>query len=237
MGLRPGHCYSDATKRAYSRLAVKVHRKNYIGAAPGLKTRQFNMGNPLRDFTHILDLVVTKKVQIRDNAFESLRISINRFLANNLGKDGFFMKIRVYPHNILRENKQAQGAGADRISKGMSQSFGKPIGRAARVRVNQKIVSVLVDEENVEIARKALQRALARIPTGINIVVHTDTKSIGTKPSKVREIVEDEKKEDEKKEEGKETEEKEGDEKETEEKKDEKESDEKQKDAKTVKKK
>lgn len=234
MGLRPGHCYSYRKKRAYSRLAVKVHRKNFIGAAPGLKTRQFNMGNPLKDFSHILDLTVTKRVQIRDNAFESLRISINRFLVNKVGKEGFFMKIRVYPHNILRENKQAQGAGADRISKGMSHSFGKPIGRAARVRPGQKIVSVLVDEENVEVAKMALKRALSRIPTGIEIKVHKDTSSIGTKPSKVKELVED-KKEEEKKEEGKE--EKKEDEKEEEKKEDEKEKTNEKKEEKTTEKK
>src|SRR3989338_285696 len=111
MALRPGRCYSELKDRAYTRLAVKVHRKNYIGAAPGLKTRQFNMGNPQKEFSHILDLLVTDHVQIRDNAIESIRIAINRYLAKKISKDGFFMKIRVYPHIILRENKQAQGAG------------------------------------------------------------------------------------------------------------------------------
>ncbi|MEK6941857.1 MAG: 50S ribosomal protein L16 [archaeon] len=187
MGLRPGHCYKNAEKRPYTRLAVKVHRKNYIGASPGLKTRQFNMGNSLKDFSHILDLLATDRAQIRDNAIESMRISINRFLMKRIGKDFYFIKIRIYPHNILRENKQAQGAGADRVSKGMSLSFGKPIGRAARVRPGQKIMSVLVDKENVELAKTALKRALSRIPSGISIVIHTDTKSIGTKPAKIKE--------------------------------------------------
>ncbi len=187
MGLRPGHCYKNADKRAYTRLAVKVHRKNYIGASPALKTRQFNMGNSLREFSHILDLMVTTKAQIRDNAIESMRISINRFLMKRIGKDSYFIKIRIYPHNILRENKQAQGAGADRVSKGMSLSFGKPIGRAARVRPGQKIMSILVDKEHTELAKTALKRALSRLPTGISIMIHTDTKSIGTKPAKIKE--------------------------------------------------
>ncbi len=195
MGLRPGRCYRSPFKRAYARLAIKVHRKNYIGAAPALKTRQFNMGNPQKEFSHILDLLVTDHVQIRDNAIESIRIAINRYLAKRVGKDGFFMKIRVYPHIILRENKQAQGAGADRISKGMSLSFGVPIGRAIRVKPGQKILSVLVDEAHIEIAKIALKRAISRIPTGISILIHTDTKSIGTKPTKVKEIVEEKKEE------------------------------------------
>jgi len=186
MGLRPGPCYSSTKDRAYTRLAVKVHRKNYVGAAPGLKTRQFNMGNPLKEFSHILDLVAKEKVQVRDNAIESSRIAINRFLHNNFGKDGYFMKIRVYPHQLLRENKQAQGAGADRISTGMSHSFGKVIGRAVRVRPGQKMMSVLVDEANIEAAKTALLRANARMPLGLDVVVHTDVKSIGSKPRKIK---------------------------------------------------
>ena len=39
MGLRPGRCYRSKKDRAYTRLAVTVHDKNYIGAAPGLRVR------------------------------------------------------------------------------------------------------------------------------------------------------------------------------------------------------
>ena len=97
MGLRPGHCYSSKKDRAFSRYAVKVHRKSFVGAIPGLRTRQFNMGNGIKNFSHILDLIVEEHAQIRDNAIESTRIAVNRFLNNNLGKDGYFMKIRAYP--------------------------------------------------------------------------------------------------------------------------------------------
>lgn len=192
MGLRPGHCYRSKKDRAYSRLAVRVHKKNYIGAAPGLKTRQFNMGNPNKDFKYIVNLIVEEAVQIRDNAIESARIAINRYLYNKLGKENYFMKIRVYPHHILRENKQAQGAHADRIQQGMSQAFGKPIGRAARVRPGQVIVSVLVDKGDANKAKRALLRAKARMTCKLHVDIGTDVKSIGTKPKKVREITTEE---------------------------------------------
>lgn len=203
MGLRPGHCYATKKHRAYSRYAVRVHRRNYIGAIPGLKTRQFNMGNPTKDFSHILDLVVNEHKQIRDNAIESSRIIINRYLVKKLGKDGFFMRIRVYPHQVLRENKMAQGAHADRIQTGMSKAFGKPVGKAVRVRPGQKIISVLVDEEDVGTAKKALLRAKARMNCKLQIRVGTDIESIGTRPKKIREIIEEvpEKAEEEEKEE------------------------------------
>jgi len=214
MGLRPGHCYSEKKDRAYCRVAVKVHRRNYIGAVPGLKTRQFNMGNSMKTFSHILDLVVEAHCQVRDNAIESARMAINRYLVKTVGKEGFFMKIRVYPHHILRENKQAQGAHADRIQQGMSQAFGKPIGRAARVRPGQKIISVLVDEKGVVAAEEALTRARDRFPCDVSVRIGTDVESIGTKPRKVKleqavKAAEAETKEGEETEEGKEGEKKE----------------------------
>jgi len=188
MGLRPGHCYRSKKDRAYSRYAVTVHDRNYIGAVPGVKTRQFNMGNPVKQFTRIVDLVVDGHIQIRDNAIESTRIAVNRFLHKRLGKEGYFMRIRIYPFQILRENKQAQGAGADRVSQGMSLSFGGAIGRAARVRPGQKIISVLVDESGVETAKKGLMRANAKMPVDMHVIVGTDVESIGTRPREVREI-------------------------------------------------
>ncbi|MBU0662754.1 MAG: 50S ribosomal protein L16 [Candidatus Diapherotrites archaeon] len=191
MGLRPGHCYRSKKDRAYTRFAQTVPRRNYIGAVPGLKTRQFNMGNPNGKYTHILDLIIEDGVQVRDNAIESSRIAINRYLVNKLGKDAFFMRIRVYPYQILRENKQAQGAHADRIQKGMSNPFGKPIGRAVRTRKGQKLISVLVMEESIAMAKKALMRANSRMPAELTVRVGTDIEAIGTLPTKITDVVEE----------------------------------------------
>lgn len=203
MGLRPGRCYRSTKDRPYTRLAVRVHDKNYIGAAPGLKIRQFNMGNPLRNFSRILDLIVLEEVQIRDNAIESTRVMINKGLTKKVGKENYFMKIRAYPYHILRENKIAQGAGADRISTGMSHSFGVPIGRALRVKPGQKLLSVLVDEAYIEPAKDCMLGANSKLPTKVKVIVHDDVQSIGTKPAKIREEKKEEepKKEEAKKEE------------------------------------
>ena len=205
MGLRPGRCYSSLEQRPYTRVAVKVHEKNYVGAIPPLRIRQFNMGNPRKKYTHIADLVVEKGVQIRDNAFEAARICINRFLNNKIGKDNYFMRIRVFPHQVLREHKQAQGAGADRVSQGMSHAFGKPIGRAVRVRKGQVVISVLAMQEHMAIVKKALLRAKDKFPCPISVKIHTDVESIGTRPSHIIEEItelEEKKKEEEEKVEG-----------------------------------
>lgn len=192
MGLRPGHCYRSLKDRPYTRVAVTVHGKNYVGATPGLRIKQFNMGNPQKDYTHILDLCSEESLQIRDNAMESARITINRYLVKKMGKENYFMRIRVYPFQILRENKQAQGAGADRVSQGMSQAFGKPIGRAVRINSGQPIISVLVEETNVKTAKKALLRSSAKLPCKVSVKVHTDLESIGTRPrmAKIKEAEE-----------------------------------------------
>lgn len=186
MGLRPGKCYRFPHKPAYTRLAIKVNRKNFVGTAPGVKTRQFNMGNPIKQFSHIFDLVAEESMQVRDNALESARMAVNRQLAKGVGKEEYFLKIRVFPYQVLRENKQAQGAGADRVTKGMSHAFGKPIGRAVRVRPGTKIMSVLADGEKIEETKKALKRAYAKLPCKLSIRIGTDIESIGTKPKKAR---------------------------------------------------
>ncbi|MDO8537873.1 MAG: 50S ribosomal protein L16 [archaeon] len=189
MGLRPAKCYRTHKDRAYSRIAIKVHKRNYIGAVPGLKTRQFNMGNPLKKYDTIVDLIAENEdTQLRDNSLESVRIAVNRFLVKRVGKDNFFMRLRVYPHQILRENKMATGAGADRVSQGMGNCpFGKPIGRAARIRPGQTIMSVLVNKEHADLAKQGLLRARSRVSSKINVKIGTDVASIGTLPKKVRE--------------------------------------------------
>ena len=60
-----------------------------------------------------------------------------------VGRSNFHFKVRVFPHHVLRENKQATGACADRVSEGMRLAFGKAVGTAARVIRNQKIMTVL----------------------------------------------------------------------------------------------
>ena len=136
-------------------------------------------------YTTVGELVVTKSIDIRDNAIESARQSINRKLVKTLGKEGFFMKVRVYPSHLLRENKQAQGAGADRVSQGMSRSFGATIGRATRVRAGQTIFSVLCMETQKNLVKEALRSARTKFPCSVKVEFHNDVKGIGTIPTKV----------------------------------------------------
>jgi len=203
MGLRPARCYrgkkvrlrkgssgharQTTIQRPYTRIAINVPDKNYIGASPQLKVRQFNMGNPLLPYDTVGDLVSKDSLDIRDNAIESVRSGVNRMLVKALGKDGYFMKVRIYPSQLMRENKQAQGAGADRVSQGMTLPFGIPIGRSSRVKKGQALYSVLCMSTQKDIVKKCLLRAKSKLPCKTQVEFHTNIKSLGTLPSKAQE--------------------------------------------------
>lgn len=166
-----------ATKKPgkmFKNLERPFTRKEYIDGVPGIRLRNFEMGNKrAKDgaFPVKLSLLVTEGVQIKDNALEAARIAANKHISSEVGSSNFYLKVRVYPHQVLRENKLAVGAGADRISQGMRGAFGRPIGRAARVRPGQKIMSLWVKPETYEIAKDALRRAGQKLPSPIKIEI------------------------------------------------------------------
>ncbi len=142
-----------------------------MGGVPGSKITIFDMGNPRREYPVSVSLVIKEAVQIRHNALEAARIFANRYLVKNVGRNNYYLKIRVYPHHVLRENKIASGAGADRVSSGMRHAFGKAIGTAARVKAGQRVMSVWIDETNFKAAKEALRRAGYKFPSPTRIVI------------------------------------------------------------------
>lgn len=156
MSRKPGRMYRYITGPAYT-------RREYMGGVPGLRITQFVMGNKKGRFTHRVHLVVKESCQIRHTALEAARVAANRFIQKRAGGQNYRLQVRVYPHHVLRENKQATGAGADRVSQGMRKSFGKPVGTAARVRPGQEIITIEVNENNIELAKEALRKAGMKI--------------------------------------------------------------------------
>jgi len=167
-GLRKGHCYTTV-KRAYTRKS-KFKKKGYIKATPTSKIIRYHMGDATKKYDLKLELKVTKAIQIRHNAIESVRMLVNRRLHETLGLD-YHLMIKPYPHHALRENKMITGAGADRMQTGMQRAFGKVIGLAAQLKKNQTIISVDVSEKNLNIAMTALKLAPQRLPGKCSIVV------------------------------------------------------------------
>ena len=152
-----------ALERPYTRIS-KYKKKSFIKTTPNIKVVRFKTGNLTKKFPYSLHLVSKGGLQIRDAALESGRQSANRVLELTLGTGGYFMQLRLYPHHILRENPLAAGAGADRFSTGMQRSFGKPIGSAVRIKPGQKLVTVSVNKQHRELAKKALDRFRKKIP-------------------------------------------------------------------------
>ena len=144
--------------RAYS-------RREYIRKIPNNRIVQYDMGNLSEDFPVRVSLAVKKPAQIRHNALEAARIASNRYMQRSAGRLGYHLKLRVYPHNIVRENPMATGAGADRVQSGMRNAFGKAISVEALVKTNQKIMSIFQD------AKTALKRAGMKMPVSCRIVV------------------------------------------------------------------
>lgn len=168
MTLRPGRTVRKV-ERPYTRVSKRVPRKSYVVGVPFPKTHQFEMGAK-GEYDLNLFLVSKQAVQIRDNALEASRIVATRFLEKNLGTN-FFLKILVYPHHVLRQKAIAMGAGADRFSSGMRQSFGSPSGTAVQVRKGQRLMRLSVNKENLEIAKRAFKKVGLKISPTVRIEI------------------------------------------------------------------
>lgn len=115
-------------------------------------------------------LVALERAQIRHSALEAARVATNRVLMDKLIND-YLMVVNLYPHIILRENKMIFGAHADRLQQGMRRSFGTAIGTAAKVEVDQTIITIKVKAGQEETAKESLKRGSAKLPIPCKIVI------------------------------------------------------------------
>ena len=160
----PAHMFRGK-KRAYT-------RKEYIGGVPASRITQFDVGDTIADFSVEVTLSAKEECLVRHNALESARVTANRYIQTHAGRDGYHLKVRTYPHHVLRHNKIAQGAGADRVSMGMRKSFGRTVGTAARVKSGQKLITLRTSDEFASQAKEALRKSSHKLPTPCNIVVN-----------------------------------------------------------------
>ncbi len=139
-------------------------RKEYIKGKPQNKIAKFQGGK--RDtYQYCVQLLVNEKIQIRHMAIESTRLAANKTLEKTTGESGYYSRLRIYPHNLLRENKQIATAGADRVSQGMRRSWGKAVSLGARVKKGQCIMELYVNGDvHKEAAKKALHGACVKLP-------------------------------------------------------------------------
>lgn len=164
MSRKPGSMYRTTH-------GLPVTRREYMGGVPASRISQFVMGNRTDKFPIELSLIVEEAMQIRHNCLEAARISANRVMDKNAGSVNYRIHIRVFPHVVLRENKQATGAGADRVSQGMRASYGKNVSTAARVKPNQIIMTVETTKPYFFHAKNALRKAGMKIASPFSIKI------------------------------------------------------------------
>jgi large subunit ribosomal protein L10e len=146
-----------------------------MGGIPASRITQFVLGNKKANFPIKITLIANERCQIRHNALESARITVNRALEKNIGTTNYRVKIMVYPHVVLRENKQATGAGADRVSQGMRAAYGKIVSTAAELKQNQVIMSVETNKQYISAAKDALRKAGMKMPTPCSTTIEKNT--------------------------------------------------------------
>ncbi len=155
--------YRHVKNRAYT-------RKQYARGFPPPKIVKFTMGDTKATFEIEGKLIASERAQIRHSALEAARVATNRVLMDKLIND-YLMIVHPYPHIILRENKMIFGAHADRLQQGMRRSFGTAIGTAAKVEVDQTIITVKVKAAAAETAKESLKRGSAKLPIPCKIVI------------------------------------------------------------------
>ena len=194
---KSGRLYKQIKSQSYT-------RREYMGGVPGSRITQFDLGDKRASFPVTASLVSEERAAIIHNALESCRVSANRVLLKGCGAAGYHLKVRVYPHEVIRENKQASGAGADRVSQGMRQAFGKPIGTAARIDVGQAILTVRIQAERFPVLKEAFRKANTKLPIPTRLVIEKGEEDVkrfiasGAKASKVVGVTTEEPAEDEK---------------------------------------
>ncbi len=171
MKLRPARTMRYITSQAWSRYSVKKPRKNFIKALPHTSLLIFRMGVNKPDYDTVLTLNADHYIQVRSNSLEAARQTANKYLEGQL-PNNYSFRVVTYPHQVIREKKRATGAGADRLSQGMSMSFGKPISVAARINKGTEVFEVKItgNSTSIAVAKEALKRASSKISGHYSIV-------------------------------------------------------------------
>jgi large subunit ribosomal protein L10e len=163
--------------RMYRRIEGQSYtRQEYMGGIPHCRISQFDTGNPHQTYRFQFDLVAEEAAQVQDKALEAARVSMVRVM-DRVASNNFHVKVRKFPHHILREHKMATGAGADRISDGMRLAFGKPVGHAVRANIGDILLSLSFRSENLPEAKEAVRKAASKLPTPVRAVL-TERKDV-----------------------------------------------------------
>lgn len=163
--------------RMYRKVEGQIYtRREYMGGVPVCRVTQFDTGNLKTDFPCSMTLGTEEAAQVRDIALEAARVSAVRVL-EKMAPNEYRLKVRRFPHQILREHKMAMGAGADRISDGMRRAFGKPVGHAVRAGIGAELLTIYTTDTHLDAAKEALRKAAHKLPIPTRVIVRGPTAS------------------------------------------------------------
>ncbi len=149
-------------KQAWARYSKRKPKKSFVKAMPHLSLLVYHMGDGKKTYDTQYDICTDTDIQLRDNALEAARQSSNKYMEKMIPNQYHFV-VRVFPHNVIRENKMIAGAGADRLQKGMRKAYGRPTDRAARLRAGQAVFTIKTMPEHRPHVIEAFRRAKAKL--------------------------------------------------------------------------
>jgi large subunit ribosomal protein L10e len=172
MARRRWKCFSVFKPKGYQKKRSRSHRREYVRGGADSKITRFDVGNRERiDWPITIGVMLNHNKNISHFCLEAVRVNINRRLTKKIGRQNFHLKIRSHPHTTYREHAMMAFAGADRLSSGMRNAFGKPIGRCARVRAGSILMEVGCELKSVPHIKRSLQIAGQKLCTTSRVVL------------------------------------------------------------------
>ncbi len=164
MARRRWKCFRPVKSKGYQKKRSRSHRREYVRGGADPKITMYDVGNRGKlDWEVSVGLMLLHSANISHFTLEAIRVSINRRLQKIIGRQKFHLKIRAHPHITYREHAMMAFAGADRLSSGMRNSFGRPVGRMAKVRAGQMIIDCGCDFKDVQHIKRAFAIASQKL--------------------------------------------------------------------------
>lgn len=172
MGRRRWKCFSVFKKKGYQKKRSRSHRREFVRGGADSKITMFDVGNRGKnDWEVNIGMIAKRSVNISHFTLEAIRVNVNRKLIKKIGRQNFHLKIQKHPHTTYRMHAMMSFAGADRLSSGMRNAFGKPIGKCARTRAGDIIMSCGCSFAHAEEVKKSFLIADKKVCTPTRIVL------------------------------------------------------------------
>lgn len=169
---------SKVYAKARDRANVHVYRKGTrTKCNVPMRTIHFTSGNSkLLVQPKRLALYSRSTVQVPEKVYETFRLSVLKKIENVcLGslKSDYCIVFHKYPHQLLRFHAIASGAKADRISEGMSNSFGSNFMKASKIKEGDLFFTVYLADKYDSLTKKLskeIKKACAKLPFNFYII-------------------------------------------------------------------